>query len=205
MLITIYISFITGLLFLFFSGIPAAFSKDRGWTPKMASLAFLPMISGLVLGVMANILYTLLVYKKHMESGTPVAPERRLPPMIVAAIFLPAGLFWFAWTSTPSIRWEAQIFSGIPIGASMIVILMQGFKYIVDLYLSCANSALALNTFARSSFGATFPLFATALYGNLGVKWASTLLGCIAAGLAPIPLAFYILGPRIRTLSKTMT
>ncbi|KAH8809383.1 major facilitator superfamily domain-containing protein [Xylogone sp. PMI_703] len=205
-LITIYISFITGLLFLFFAGYPASFGEDRGWAPQTASLSFIPLIGGVFLGVLCNVLYALLVYKRQIAyDSASIIPERRLPPMIVASFVLPAGLFWFAWTSAADRPWAAQMFSGIPIGASMIVILMQGFKYIVDLYLSCANSAMALNTFARSSVGATFPFFASALYRNLGVKWASILLGCISAGLAPIPLVFFILGPRIRAMSRTIT
>ena len=36
-------------------------------------------------------------------------------------------------------------------------------------------------------------------YIDMGVEWASTLLGCLAAAMIPIPLALYIYGPRIRS------
>jgi hypothetical protein len=206
-LLTIYTSFITGLLFLFFEGYPVSLGKDRGWSPRRASLAFVPMIGGVLLGKAVNVLYTLLIYR--MEIGAnhmrEIVPERHLRPMIIAALILPAGLFWFAFTSPLSTPWEAQISSGIPIGIAFIVILTQGFKYIVDVYLTCANSAMSLNTFARSSVAAGFPLFATAMYQNLGVKWANIILGCIALGLTPIPLVFYIWGSRIRAWSQTNT
>jgi hypothetical protein len=53
-------------------------------------------------------------------------------------------------------------------------IFLQGLNYIIDVYMMNANSALAANTFARSLMGAGFPLFATAMYHNLGVDCKSS-------------------------------
>lgn len=36
----------------------------------------------------------------------------------------------------------------------------------------------------------------------MGIEWAATLLGCIAAALVPIPILFYIFGARLRAKSK---
>lgn len=57
----------------------------------------------------------------------------------------------------------------------------------IDAYLFVAASALASNTVIRSSFGAAFPLFATQMYTALTARWASTLIGCIAIIMIPIP------------------
>ena len=43
----------------------------------------------------------------------------------------------------------------------------------------------------RSSFGAGFPLFATAMYKNLGVGWASSTLGFLSIAFIPIPFLLY--------------
>lgn len=40
------------------------------------------------------------------------------------------------------------------------------------------------------------------MYRNLGVQWATTVLGFIALALMPVPLLFFIYGARIRKLSK---
>ncbi len=40
------------------------------------------------------------------------------------------------------------------------------------------------------------------MFNAMGVNWAGTLLGCVAAVLVPIPVAFYIYGGRIREKSK---
>lgn len=40
------------------------------------------------------------------------------------------------------------------------------------------------------------------MYRNLGVQWATTVLGFIALALMPVPILFFICGARIRKLSK---
>lgn len=40
------------------------------------------------------------------------------------------------------------------------------------------------------------------MFENMGVQWASTLLGCVAACLVPIPVVFYLYGERLRMKSK---
>jgi hypothetical protein len=42
----------------------------------------------------------------------------------------------------------------------------------------------------QSFFGAGFALFSRTLYHNLGVPWATSLLGFIALALAPVPVFF---------------
>jgi hypothetical protein len=64
-----------------------------------------------------------------------------------------------------------------------------------------AASAIAANTFLRSLCGAAFPLFARQMFQGMGIQWASTLLGCIAALLVPVPIWFYLKGAKIREKS----
>ena len=40
------------------------------------------------------------------------------------------------------------------------------------------------------------------MFENMGIQWASTLLGCVAACLVPIPIGFYFFGKRLRMKSK---
>ena len=71
-----------------------------------------------------------------------------------------------------------------------------------DCYLFFAASALAGNTFLRSSFGAAFPLFARQMFEGMQIKWAATLLGCFSAAMIPVPILFYTFGKKIRSSSK---
>ena len=40
------------------------------------------------------------------------------------------------------------------------------------------------------------------MFDNLGIEWAATLLGCIAAICVPIPVCFYFFGKKLRQRSK---
>ena len=64
-------------------------------------------------------------------------------------------------------------------------------NYLPDAYPEYAASVLAGNDFMRSSFGAGFPLFAAAMYDNLGVAWASSTLGFLSIAFIPIPFVLY--------------
>lgn len=63
-------------------------------------------------------------------------------------------------------------------------------------------SGLVANTITRSAAGAAFPLFTNQLFGNLGIQWGATLIGCIAILLAPLPFVFHRYGAWIRTKSR---
>jgi DHA1 family multidrug resistance protein-like MFS transporter len=40
------------------------------------------------------------------------------------------------------------------------------------------------------------------MFDNLGIEWAATLLGCLAACCVPIPVIFYLFGKKLRQKSK---
>ena len=201
--ITIYMAFIYGILYLFFESYPIAFQEGRGWNEGVGALPFIGISIGVVIGV-AIITYTSQTRfkRKLLANGGKPIPEERLVPMIIGAALLPIGLFWFAWTSSPHITWVPQVIAGIPIGAGVQMIFLQGLSYIIDVYLMHANSALAANTLVRSVAGGGFPLFATALYHTLGVAWATSLLGFLTIAFFPVPILFFIYGKRIREMSK---
>jgi hypothetical protein len=50
----------------------------------------------------------------------------------------------------------------------------------------------------RSIFAGTFPLFVFPMYHTLGVDWGSSVFGCFAAVLIPVPFLFFAWGRRIR-------
>lgn len=71
-------------------------------------------------------------------------------------------------------------------------------NYLPDAYPEYAASVLAGNDLMRSCFGAAFPVFAGAMYRNLGVNWASSLLGFLGIVFIPIPFVLYWKGETIR-------
>lgn len=203
LLITIYLALIYGILYLFFEAYPVSFSEVRHWQNEgIAALPFIGILVGVILGAALIVYTTKTRFANKLAKHGHVVPEERLIPMIIASVSLPAGLFWFGWTSKPSTPWPAQVIAGVPIGMGILVIFMQGLNYIIDVYMMFANSAIAANTLFRSALGGAFPLFATQMYRNLGVAWASSLLGFISVAMVPIPVLFFIYGARIRAMSR---
>jgi hypothetical protein len=97
-------------------------------------------------------------------------PEDRILSMMLGSIFLPIGLLWFPWKSSPIIPWPAQAVSSIFIGRRIILIFMADIMYLVDVYLLNAVTVITVNTFICSALAASFPLFATYMYAGMGDK-----------------------------------
>lgn len=202
-LFTIYLALVYGILYLSFFAYPISFGEVRGWKRQgVAALPFLGILVGIILGCIIIAYYTQTIFTRKVLKRGYVVPEDRLIPMIFAAPALPAGLFWFAWTSNPNVTWVPQAISGVLIGGGIMIIFLQGINYIVDVYTQYANSALAANTLIRGLFGAIFPLFAAQMFRGLGVAWAASLLAFLTLAMTPIPLLFYKFGARIRANSK---
>lgn len=203
LLFTIYLALVYGIMYLFLEAYPISFQEIRGWkNVGVAALPFLGILVGVIIGAAMIIVITRTRFARKMEENGKVVPEERLVPMMIASILLPIGLFWFGWTSKPSISWVPQVIAGVPIGIGILVIFMQGVNYLIDVYMMFANSAIAANTLIRSGAGAAFPLFAVQMYHGLGVNWASSLLGFISVAMIPIPFLFFFYGSKIRASSR---
>jgi DHA1 family multidrug resistance protein-like MFS transporter len=125
LLLTLYISFVYGFLYLLFSAYPISFTQERGYSQVIGALPFIAIFIG-ILGAAAFISYhTLTTVKKSYAERGHIIPEDRLIPCIWGGILLVVGCFWFAWTSFPSITPWPQIIAGIPIGAGIYLIYLQ--------------------------------------------------------------------------------
>lgn len=203
LLMSLYHGFVYGILYLLLEAVPIVFNNYK-FKGGNLYLPYLSIFTGVVLFTGVELTYFSPKFKRDLEkSGKAVVPELRLPTMIAGGILFPIGIFWFCWTGNyyHYCHWIVPVIGMAFIGAGLIGIFIPIFNYLIDTYLMLAASALAANAFTRASMGAAFPIFATAMFNNLGVEWAGTLLGCLAALLAPIPVIFYLYGHKIRAHS----
>ncbi|KAJ4267335.1 hypothetical protein NW762_003439 [Fusarium torreyae] len=203
LLLSIYMSFIYGLLYLFLTAYPLVFVGVHGFSSGQSGLCFFGMIVGqLIAGATVIAQQPWYIRKLAANNGIPV-PEWRLPNIMAGGVAFAIGIFWFGWTGyTQNIHWIVPTLSGLFTGFGLMSIFLQALNYLVDAYLMFAASAIAGNTFLRSLCGAGFPLFARQMFDGMGIQYAATLLGCVAAVLAPIPFIFYRYGAKIRQKSK---
>ncbi|RAK97288.1 putative MFS transporter [Aspergillus ibericus CBS 121593] len=180
-LLTIYQSLLYGILYLFYQSYPYTFGTLRGWPTGLNTLPLLGLITGILLTTILMLLYNHLYFRHHSHDPTTgkFLPEARLPPMILGGCLIPAGMFWYAWTATPSIPWASPVCANLLIGSGMYLLFIQGFSYIVDCFTGMANSAMGVNGAMRSVFGAAFPLFAGRMLAGLGVADATSVLGAV--------------------------
>lgn len=114
---------------------------------------------------------------------------------------LPVSLFWFAWTSYPSVHWIVPIVASAFFGAGIYIIILAILNYVVDSYQTYSASALAGVILVRNLVGAGFPLFGKQMYQTLGWEWAGTLLAFLSIPLCAIPFVFFYKGEAIRLKS----
>ncbi|EED14327.1 bicyclomycin resistance protein, putative [Talaromyces stipitatus ATCC 10500] len=203
LLISIYMSFIYGLVYAMLQAYPYVFQNIHGMTPGVAGLMFI----GLFIGVVLALGFILSQYGQYIEklekNGNVPVPEWRLGPTMVGAPVFAVGLFWFGWTGfTTQIHWAVPAVAGIFIGFGILCIFQPCFNYLVDAYLPIAASAVAANVMLRSAFASSFPLFTRQMFENMKVQWACTLLGCLATMLVPIPFLFNTFGERLRNKTR---
>ncbi|THC97085.1 hypothetical protein EYZ11_003463 [Aspergillus tanneri] len=197
-LFCVYMAIIYGTLYMLFAAFPIVYQEIRGWSEGVGGLAFMGVLVGMILAVAYTIPDNLHYAKLCRQTTGRLAPEVRLPPSIIGGIALPIGLFWFAWTNSPSIHWMASIAAGVPFGFGEVLVFLSVFNYLIDSYTIFAASVLAANSALRSLFGMAFPLFTTYMYHNLGIHWASSIPAFLALACAPVPILFYLYGARIR-------
>ena len=193
--VTLYISFVYGVLYLLFEAFPAVYMKVHGMNPGDTGLTFLGYFSGTLIGALLYAFVINPMYSKklktaqakHGPSYNHLPPEERLLASMIGGPVLLVALFWFAWTSFSHVTVWAPIVASAFIGFAILVIFLSLMTYITETYVPRSASAVAANTVVRSSFGVGFPMFAEQMYDKLNPRWASTLLAFITLLLLPLP------------------
>ena len=200
----LYIALIYGILYIWFEAFPIVFGEIHGFNLGESGLAFLGILIGTICITIPAYFWWKYKYQSPWFSadGT-IAPECQLPPACVGCFALPVSLFWFGWTGNfASVHWIVPIIASAFFAVGGCLIFNCIFCYQAHAYPRYSASVLAGNDFMRSSFGAGFPLFASAMFHNLGVGWACTLLGCLCVLFVPYPFVLMKMGRRLRLASK---
>ncbi|KAF2211896.1 hypothetical protein CERZMDRAFT_112204 [Cercospora zeae-maydis SCOH1-5] len=191
-----------GILYLFFGAFALVFQTNHNFNEWQTGLTFLGIFVGMIAGVSCDPLWRKRYIRLVEQNGGVSEPEFRLPPTILGAIIVPLSLFGFGWTTYSHVHWIVPIIFSAFFGLGNIFSFSGIFTFLVETYPLYAASALAANSFARSSFAAGFPLFGVQMYEKLGYQWASSLLAFVALAMTPFPIIFFKIGKRLRANSK---
>ncbi|KAK0702160.1 MFS multidrug transporter [Lasiosphaeris hirsuta] len=202
--LAVYQAFNFGTLYLLISGFPALWEGWYGMPRGDATLNYISLAVGSLIGVNICGPATDRVYaslKRHhgISENEPGLPEFRVPLMIPASIISPCGIFLFAWSAQTKLHFLIPNLGAAIFAGSSIISYQCISAYISDSYSLHSASASAACSFLRSTLAFCFPLFVPALFGQLGYGWGGSVVGLASVVLGiPAPWVIWVYGRRLR-------
>lgn len=210
---SLWAAFSWGILYLSFTVVPFLYGSNL----DISSRVYIAMMAGAVVATVAGISMERLMKHPQWKPEGPYddskfwefmrrrfpadSPEARLYFPCITAMLLPAGLF--VAFMVPQ-KWQ-EYAQAVGIGFAfwgIYSVYLATFNYLADTYTIYASSALAAQSLCRNLLGGIFPVIATPLFQNVGIKGAGGILGGVATALTAIPWVLMFFGPRIRANSK---
>ena len=137
LIITIYMSFIYGLLYLNLTAYAIVFQQIYGWELGVAGLPFMALIVGVMIGFIC-VIFLNKDYVKKLEANNNIpVPEWRLYLVMPGGILFAAGLLWFGWGGyLPTTPWIVPTLAGIFIGFGIFSVFLQCLNYIIGAFFT---------------------------------------------------------------------
>ncbi len=131
--LTLYTGYAYAVVFSFFASGNYVYTTDYGFDNRQVGLVFLAVVIGYVLAAVLHIIVdkTLYARAERLSPTGRAAPEHRLYSGMAGSVFLPIGLFWYAWASKPGGHWASLAASGIPFGLGAFVLFVRSPVYAV--------------------------------------------------------------------------
>lgn len=130
LLLSLLSAVLLGVIYLFFGAFPLVFGENYGFNLWQTGLSFMGIFVGMATGAATNpiwhCVHCWLVRRNH---GVP-EPEFRLASSILGAVIVPVGLFWFAWTSYPSVHWILPIIGSAVYGCGTLLVFNGIFTFL---------------------------------------------------------------------------
>ncbi|KAM5367738.1 hypothetical protein ACJA88_011354 [Fusarium oxysporum] len=202
-ILSLYVAIVYGVLYLMFSTFTFVFAQQYGFGTGTIGLAYLPTGIGMLLGTMTFGVMTDVVIKKKIEQNGKTVPEDRLPIWMTlpSGLLIVGALFWYGWAADQNVHWIVPMIGVALFCFGLMGIMMCLQTYLVDAYITYAASAVAAMTVLRSLAGAMLPLAGLSMYDDLGLGWGNSILAFLALALVPVPVIFFLYGPKIRAKS----
>ncbi|KIW37361.1 uncharacterized protein PV06_10405 [Exophiala oligosperma] len=198
----VYTSLIYGIYYSFFEAFPFVYIGIYGFNIGELGIVFTNIVVGCIIGIIIYVSYVYFYLEPDIKKNGLRAQEHRLVPALFAVTLMPAGLFWFGWTSEPHIHWIVSVI-GITLYAVGAFILFQCiFMYLPLTYPQYAASLFAANDLCRSMLAAGAIIFAHPLYANLGIGRGISVLGGLLGGGVVGIWALWYFGAGLRARSK---
>lgn len=98
-----------GIYYSFFEAFPLVYIGIYGFNIGELSVVYTAIVVGVVVGIIAYCSYVYFYLEPDIKKNGLRAQEHRLVPALFAVTLMPAGMFWFGWTSKSDIHWMVSI------------------------------------------------------------------------------------------------
>ena len=200
--VNVYTAFCYGIYYSFFEAFPLVYIGIYGFNIGELGLVFLCIIVGCVIGIAVYCSYIWFYLEPDIKKNGLRAQEHRLVPALFGSMLMPAAMFWFAWTSEPSIHWMVSIVGIMWFAVGAFILFQCIFMYLPLTYPQYAASLFAANDFCRSAWAAGSIIYAHPLFINVGIgKGVSVLAGLLVGGVIGMWTLWWF-GAKLRAKSK---
>ncbi|KAJ7046532.1 MFS general substrate transporter [Mycena alexandri] len=201
--VALYISIVYGTLYALFAAFPIVFQQHHHFTSAQGGLAFTGIGVGIIIGLGSTPIQNRVYWRAMEKSETGrAAPEARLHQAMVGGVLIPIGLFWFAFTASPSVHWLVPIVGSAFFGTGIAQILQSLTSYLMDAYELYFASAVASTIVLRSVCAAFLPQVVPTMFERLGDEAAMSVFAVLGLVCTPIPFLFWRYGRWIRSKSS---
>ena len=203
LIVCFYTSMLYGLLYgslLFF---PEVWHDIRGLTAVQVGYTYAAVLVGFIVSaLLIGCIIQNWEYGRAYDKGTNT-PELRLRSGEWSILFVPIGLFIFAWTAPfPQVHWSGPSIGAFLFAFGMLAVFNSWLAYLTDTYSNNTAAVVGLNTFCRSAIAGTFPLFTRQMIHAMTFQGAMSMFAGISIPLTCIGFLFGIYGHRLRNRSK---
>lgn len=125
LLLSIYVAFVFGLMFLCFSTYSAVFIEQYHFSVGVSGLTYLGQGVGMIVGlILFGALSDRILKARAKKHKGEMTPEERLPLMVCFTPVIPIGFFWYGWTAQEKVHWMAPIVGTSFIGLGNLFVMV---------------------------------------------------------------------------------
>ncbi|KAH0423972.1 hypothetical protein CcaCcLH18_11791 [Colletotrichum camelliae] len=198
-LMSAYAATVFSYAYLCFTTFPRIFKDQYGFGSGASGLTSIGIGVGFIVGLLfvGAVSDPWAAYLAKKNDGV-AKPEFRLPTLVIGAVFVPVGLFWYGWSAEYKAHWIVPIMGTAVLGIGIVTAYTTSATYLIDAYTVYSASVMAASAILRCLFGALLPLAGGAMFDALGVGWGNSVLGFISLAFLPLPFILFFYGERIR-------
>ncbi|WFC98448.1 hypothetical protein MYAM1_001175 [Malassezia yamatoensis] len=202
-IVCFYTSLLYGLLYGSLQFFPKVWQDIRNFTSVQVGYTYAAVILGfLISAILVGCTIQNFAYRRAYDLGTNT-PELRLRSGEWSIVFVPVGLFIFAWTAPiQHVHWSGGCIGIFLFSFGMLSVFNAWLAYLTDTYSNNTAAVIGINTFCRSMIAGAFPLFTSQMIDAMTFQGAMSMFAGISVPLTCIGLLFGIYGHRLRMHSK---